>query len=74
MTEFRDTNELVLELRQQLGLTQEKLAAKLGVTVSTINRWENGKTAPSPLGLKQIEEMLRQMGEGGRSLLAKHFP
>ena len=39
---------LVRGLRQQLGLTQEQLAQRLGVTYSTVNQWENGKRAPHP--------------------------
>jgi len=34
---------LVRELRKLTGLTQEKFAAKLGVTFPTINRWENDR-------------------------------
>jgi transcriptional regulator with XRE-family HTH domain len=65
--------QMVKELRGLLGLTQEKFAAKLGVTFPTINRWENGRTKPSPLALKQIEDLLRNLGERGRDLLEKYF-
>lgn len=34
--------EKVITARYQLGLSQEKLAAKLGVSFSTVNRWEKG--------------------------------
>jgi putative transcriptional regulator len=64
---------LVRELRERTGLTQEKFAAKLGVTFPTINRWENGRAKPSPLALKQIEEFLRDMGKRGDDLLKKFF-
>jgi transcriptional regulator with XRE-family HTH domain len=60
---------IVRKLRTQLGLTQEKFAARLGVTFPTINRWENGRVRPSPLGLKQIEELLREIGKDGAELL-----
>ena len=53
-----DLPRLVRELRERTGLTQEKFAAKLGVTYPTINRWENGRAKPSPLALKQIEESI----------------
>ena len=56
------------------GLTQEKFAAKLGVTYPTINRWENGRAKPSPLALKQIEDLARGMGERGKDLLPEFFP
>lgn len=49
--------ETVKKLRVALNLTQEQFAAKLGVTVSTVNRWENGKGNPSPLASHRIEEL-----------------
>ncbi len=68
-----DIPRLIRELRQRTGLTQEKFAAKLGVTFPTINRWENGRAKPSPLALKQIEDLLRDLGEKGRDLLEAFF-
>ena len=64
---------LIRELRDRMGLTQEKFAAKLGVTFPTINRWENGRAKPSPLAIQKIEEQLRSMGERGSDLLAEIF-
>ena len=69
-----DLSRLVRELRELTGLTQEKFAAKLGVTYPTINRWENGRAKPSPLALKQIENLLRGLGERGQDLLQEFFP
>lgn len=68
-----DSAELIFQLRQTLGLTQEKLAQKLGVSFPTINRWENGRSKPSPLALKQIEDLLQDLGDQGKQLLKKHF-
>jgi putative transcriptional regulator len=65
--------QLVRETRQCLKFTQVKLATMLGVSFHTINRWENGRTRPSPLAMKQIEELLQQMGKSGEALLAKYF-
>lgn len=36
----------VKEVRKQLGLSQEDLTHKLGVSFASINRRENGKTSP----------------------------
>lgn len=69
----RDLASLVRTLRESLGLTQEKLAAKLGVTFPTINRWENGKTTPSPLAMKQIQDLLDSLGSEGQRLRRKHL-
>ena len=44
----------------QLELTQEQFAAKVGVTWSTVNRWENGRGKPSPLAMRRIEELQKE--------------
>ena len=61
-----EVGNLIRELRLSIGLTQEQFAAELGVTYSTVNRWENGHTKPLPMAMKQIEEMLQDMGNQGR--------
>jgi len=68
-----DIPRLVRKLRERTGLTQEKFAAKLGVTFPTINRWENGRAKPSPLAMQKIEELLRNMGKSGADLLKQYF-
>ena len=73
MNPEKDISQLVRELRERTGLSQEKFAARLGVTFPTINRWENGKAKPSPLGLKQIEDLLKDLGKRGRDLLEEYF-
>ena len=45
----------IRELHYRLGMTQEQFAVQLGVTVSAVNRWENGKVQPSPLALRAME-------------------
>ena len=68
-----DMPRLVRELRERTSLTQEKFAAKLGVTFPTINRWENSRTRPSPLAMQRIEGLLRGMGDSGADLLKRYF-
>jgi len=64
---------LVRELREITGLTQEKFAARLGVTFPTINRWENDRARPSPLALEKIKSLLRSLGDKGEALHKAHF-
>ncbi|MBC8292571.1 MAG: helix-turn-helix transcriptional regulator [Proteobacteria bacterium] len=45
---------LVRTLRQRLAMTQEEFAHCLGITVSTVNRWENGHSSPSKLARASI--------------------
>lgn len=42
--EFKDK---VKALRAKLFITQTQLGNELGCTLTTINRWESGKKAPS---------------------------
>jgi putative transcriptional regulator len=59
---FSDSDEelanKIKEVRQELGLTQEQFAVKLGVTFPTVNRWENLKTKPSPLALQKLRKLM----------------
>jgi len=64
---------LVRALRELTGLTQEKFAARLGVTFPTINRWENDRAKPSPLALEKIESLLRSLGNKGKALHKEYF-
>ncbi len=41
-------------IRLKCLLSQSELAQKLGVSFSTINRWETGKTLPNYQKLKKI--------------------
>jgi len=61
-----DLAKKIRDLRSRLGLTQEQFAAKVGVTFSTVNRWESGKSKPSPLAAKRIEEVCSR-AKGGNN-------
>ena len=50
----KNFSQFVRKLRRSLGLTQEQFAVKVGVTFSTVNRWENGRGTPSPLAMRRI--------------------
>lgn len=41
----------ILELRKSNGITQEDLAAELGVTAAAVSKWEHGYTLPDILML-----------------------
>ena len=60
---------IIREVRTRLGLTQEKFAASLGVTLPTINRWENGRASPSPLAMRNLRELIHRMGDDGKDLI-----
>lgn len=54
--------ERVKKARAQLGLSQEKFAAKLGVSFSSVNRWEKGHFQPGYLAQAQFETFCRENG------------
>ena len=60
MLSVENIAEQLKALRQQYGWSQEDLARELGVSFSTVNRWENGKAKPSRLAQKGILALTTQ--------------
>lgn len=52
----------IRSLRKGAGMTQKELADKLGVTITTVSRWEKGDYVPSPRYIKQMAEMFGVAG------------
>lgn len=55
--------ERIRQIRQRMQLTQEDFAHLIGVTFSTVNRWENGKSSPNRIAARLLiglEKKLRQ--------------
>ena len=55
-------SQSIRELRSRLGMTQEEFAHAIAVTVSTVNRWENGHANPSKLAWRAIQGLARKRG------------
>ena len=51
----------VKTIRQALGMTQERLAQKLGVSFVTISRWELGKSKPSPMAIQKLDKLEKSL-------------
>ena len=49
--------ERLRDLRRRLGLSQEQLARRLGVSFATVNRWESGRTQISARSLAALAEL-----------------
>jgi len=47
----------IKQLRERLGLTQEELARKLYVSVTTVSRWETGRVKPSRMAMTLINQL-----------------
>jgi predicted ATPase/DNA-binding CsgD family transcriptional regulator/DNA-binding XRE family transcriptional regulator len=51
------------DLRERLRLSQEQLAQRLGVSFATVNRWEGGRSIPSPRSRARLEQLARQAAD-----------
>ena len=53
-------SKLIKELRETLVLSQTELAEMLGVSFSSVNRWENGKFEPTIKIKKKLNDLFNQ--------------
>ncbi|MGI6077270.1 MAG: helix-turn-helix domain-containing protein [Fastidiosipilaceae bacterium] len=51
-----DLCETIKSIRRKCLLSQTDFAHALGVSFSTVNRWENGKATPNYQALQKIKE------------------
>jgi DNA-binding transcriptional regulator YiaG len=56
----------LFELARRNGLSQERLARLIGVSLYTLHRWKTGKSRPSYLARAQIERALKELREEGQ--------
>ena len=47
-------------VRLKLHMSQTEFAQLLGVSFTTINRWENGKTSPNYRALRAFEKLCKE--------------
>ncbi len=55
-------NKRIRGLRLGLGLSQERFAQLLGVSLQTVRRWEEGLTKPLPILSLKLEEIQKKIG------------
>ncbi len=71
MSEPRDAESVAARLRRlrsSLGISQEQLARRLGVSFATVNRWEAGRTqlsARARTAIAELEAEVAVTGQGG---------
>jgi putative transcriptional regulator len=53
--------ERIRSLRQHLQMTQEDFAHLIGVTFSTVNRWENGKSTPNRIAHRLLAGLEKKL-------------
>lgn len=52
--------------RKRRKWSQEEMASRIGVSVTTYNRWVQGKHAPSPLAEKRLQVFLNSLKQHGK--------
>lgn len=64
----------ILDLRRRKNVTQEELAAELGVTAAAVSKWENGYTLPDILMLCALADFFEVTTDEllGRNAAQKH--
>jgi len=48
----------IVQNRKRLGLTQDQLAEKLGVTAQAVSKWENDQSSPDASNLIRLADIL----------------
>lgn len=48
----------IKELRENTGLTQKAFAARYGIPVGTLRRWEQGESRPAPYVLGMLSKLI----------------
>lgn len=51
------TSADVVAIRRRLGISQQALAERLGVAVTTVSRWETGRSAPRGAAHKALARL-----------------
>lgn len=52
--------KLIQQIRGFLHLSQSEFAEQLKVSFATVNRWENGRTAPNLLAQSKLYDLCRE--------------
>ena len=55
-------NEKVRELRKKKGWAQEDLAQEIGVSLSTVQRWEKQGAKPTRLARRELAKLFQEAG------------
>lgn len=65
MTNIGTHADAIRLIRAKLNLTQEQLAARLGVSFATVNRWEGGVSRPQKAAREVIAALAAEVEIGG---------
>ncbi len=55
-----DYSSLIRKLRAKLNVSQEELARVLGVSFSSVNRWENERYEPNIIDQEKLKDLCKE--------------
>lgn len=55
------TPQEIKELRRSLKMTQQTFAEKVGVSITTVASWENGKHSPQPFLVNKLIQIKEEV-------------
>ncbi len=55
-----DYARMILKLRVKKNLSQQQLGELLGVSFSTVNRWEKGRHEPTLLAKERLKNLFKE--------------
>ena len=59
---MKQLQERVKELRRKKGWAQEDLAREIGVSLSTVQRWEAKEVNPTRLARRELKRLFQDAG------------
>lgn len=63
--------DLILEIRNRMNVSQENLAKMIGVSFATVNRWENGHSSPNKAAQLRLYDVCREKGVDLQDIIQK---
>jgi len=59
---MKGLKEKVRDLRRRKGWAQEDMAREIGVSLSTVQRWENRGGRPTRLARRELKKLFDEVG------------
>ncbi|MBR4474068.1 MAG: DUF3990 domain-containing protein [Oscillospiraceae bacterium] len=62
---------LILEIRNRMNVSQEELAKMIGISFATVNRWENDHSSPNKAAQLRLYDICREKGVDLEDIIRK---
>ncbi len=62
---------LILEIRNRMNVSQDDLAKMIGISFATVNRWENGHSTPNKAAQLRLYDVCREKGVDLEAIIRK---